>query len=56
MVLNVCRPAGGSFTGEMATNRGATTLSFNGRYTGEWPDGVEAPIFDGGCISQPLRM
>lgn len=50
------RPAGGSFSGEMATNRGSTSLAFAGKYVGDWPDGVEAPIFpsDGGCIGQPL--
>ncbi|KAK0636799.1 hypothetical protein B0T17DRAFT_482458, partial [Bombardia bombarda] len=36
-------PAGGSFTGEMAENRGKTTLSFNGQFTTEWTDGNNHP-------------
>ncbi|KAL0948866.1 hypothetical protein HGRIS_008986 [Hohenbuehelia grisea] len=36
-------PAGGSFTVEMANNRGQTTLSYNGQYTSEWPDGKQHP-------------
>ncbi|KAL0958757.1 hypothetical protein HGRIS_014079 [Hohenbuehelia grisea] len=36
-------PAGGSFTVEMAGNRGQTTLSFNGRFASDWPDGQNHP-------------
>ncbi|KAK3390723.1 WSC domain-containing protein [Podospora didyma] len=32
-------PAGGRFKVELAHNRGQTTLSFDGRYTSDWPDG-----------------
>jgi hypothetical protein len=31
-------PAGGSFTVELAHNRGQTNLSFGGRFTSEWPE------------------
>ncbi|KAF7323432.1 hypothetical protein HMN09_00124100 [Mycena chlorophos] len=36
-------PAGGSFTVEIASNQGKTSLSFNGAYTSEWPDGNTYP-------------
>ncbi|RHZ45093.1 lignocellulolytic auxiliary activity family 14 protein [Aspergillus thermomutatus] len=36
-------PAGGKFTVELAHNRAQTTLSYNGKYTSEWPDGKEHP-------------
>ncbi|KAI0376862.1 hypothetical protein F5Y04DRAFT_292325 [Hypomontagnella monticulosa] len=36
-------PAGGSFTVELAHNRGQTTLSFGGQFTSEWPDGASHP-------------
>jgi len=36
-------PAGGSFTVEIAPNRGETTFSFGGRYTSEWQDGRQHP-------------
>jgi len=36
-------PAGGSFTVELAHNRAQTTLSYNGQYTSQWPDGREHP-------------
>ncbi|KDR82083.1 hypothetical protein GALMADRAFT_60209 [Galerina marginata CBS 339.88] len=36
-------PAGGTFTVEIASNRGKTSLSFNGQYTSEWPDGSTYP-------------
>jgi hypothetical protein len=32
-------PAGGTFTVELAHNRGQTTLSFDGMYTSKWPGG-----------------
>ncbi|KJA19114.1 hypothetical protein HYPSUDRAFT_204854 [Hypholoma sublateritium FD-334 SS-4] len=36
-------PAGGSFSVEIASNRAKTTLSYNGQYTSEWPDGSTYP-------------
>ncbi|KAL1979653.1 hypothetical protein VTN96DRAFT_5398 [Rasamsonia emersonii] len=36
-------PAGGNFTVELAHNRAQTTLSYNGQYTSEWPDGKQHP-------------
>ncbi|OTA89157.1 hypothetical protein M434DRAFT_34512 [Hypoxylon sp. CO27-5] len=36
-------PAGGSFTVELAHNRAQTTLSYNGQFTSEWPDGENHP-------------
>lgn len=36
-------PAGGSFTVELAHNQAQTTLSFNGQFAGEWPDGQSHP-------------
>jgi len=36
-------PAGGSFTVELAHNRAQTTLSFDGQFTSQWPDGNEHP-------------
>ncbi|KAJ7500432.1 hypothetical protein B0H11DRAFT_1800351, partial [Mycena galericulata] len=36
-------PAGGSFTVEIASNRGETSLSFNGQYATAWPDGQNYP-------------
>jgi len=36
-------PAGGSFTVELAHNRAQTTLSYNGQFTSQWPDGNEHP-------------
>ncbi|KAH8652406.1 hypothetical protein BX600DRAFT_93495 [Xylariales sp. PMI_506] len=36
-------PAGGSFTVELAINRAFTTLSYDGEFTSEWPDGLEHP-------------
>jgi len=36
-------PAGGSFTVELAHNRGQTTMSHNGQFTSQWPDGREHP-------------
>ncbi|KAI0842323.1 hypothetical protein F5Y06DRAFT_124659 [Hypoxylon sp. FL0890] len=36
-------PAGGSFTVELAHNKAQTTLSFDGQFTSEWPDGKEHP-------------
>ncbi|KAK7035987.1 hypothetical protein R3P38DRAFT_2910054 [Favolaschia claudopus] len=36
-------PAGKSFSVEIASNRGETSLSFSGKYSSEWPDGQEYP-------------
>ncbi|KAJ6500795.1 hypothetical protein C8R45DRAFT_1061065 [Mycena sanguinolenta] len=36
-------PAGESFTVEIASNRGETTLSFDGEFTSDWPDGQTYP-------------
>jgi hypothetical protein len=36
-------PAGGKFTVELAHNRAQTSLSYDGKYTSEWPDGKEHP-------------
>jgi hypothetical protein len=36
-------PANGDFTVELAHNRAQTTLSYNGQYTSEWPDGQQHP-------------
>ncbi|KAF9009666.1 hypothetical protein BDQ17DRAFT_1406668 [Cyathus striatus] len=36
-------PAGGDFTVEIASNRAKTTLSYNGIYTSDWPDGSTYP-------------
>jgi hypothetical protein len=35
--------AGGQVTLELAHNRAQTTLSYNGQYAGEWPDGQSHP-------------
>lgn len=48
-------PAGGSFTVEIASNRGATSLSFGGKYATAWPDGGNYPdnynVYT--CITSP---
>jgi hypothetical protein len=55
-------PANGNFTVELAHNRGQTTLSFDGQYTSEWPDGKQHPEdWHGpgnppGCISDDGAM
>ncbi|KAF8191670.1 hypothetical protein K438DRAFT_900332 [Mycena galopus ATCC 62051] len=36
-------PAGETFTVEIASDRGETTLSFDGQYTSDWPDGQNYP-------------
>jgi hypothetical protein len=36
-------PAGGKFTVELAHNRAQTSLSYDGKYSSEWPDGKEHP-------------
>ncbi len=36
-------PAGKEFTVEIASNRGKTSLSFNGRFASNWPDGNNYP-------------
>lgn len=37
------RPAGGSFTVEIASNRAKSTLSYGNRDTSDWPDGGHYP-------------
>ncbi|EGN97788.1 hypothetical protein SERLA73DRAFT_182534 [Serpula lacrymans var. lacrymans S7.3] len=58
-------PAGGSFTVEVASNQGLTTLTDGGKHTSEWPDGQNhpedysitnlagAPLSPSGCIRNP---
>ncbi|KIJ59037.1 hypothetical protein HYDPIDRAFT_118858 [Hydnomerulius pinastri MD-312] len=58
-------PAGGSFTVEIASNRGLTSLSDDGAHTSEWPDGKNhpddysvknlsgEPLSPSGCIRNP---
>ncbi|KAJ7765721.1 hypothetical protein B0H16DRAFT_1524121 [Mycena metata] len=36
-------PAGESFTVEIASNRGETSFSFDGKYASDWPDGQTYP-------------
>jgi hypothetical protein len=36
-------PAGGSFTVELAHNRAQTTMSYDGQYASQWPDGNQHP-------------
>ena len=36
-------PANGDFTVELAHNRAATTLSYDGEFVSDWPDGKEHP-------------
>ncbi|KAH7096951.1 hypothetical protein BKA62DRAFT_662307 [Auriculariales sp. MPI-PUGE-AT-0066] len=50
--------AGGKATVEHAGNRGQTTLSFEGQFAGEWPDGkdhsnYEDGSWDNSCIFDP---
>jgi len=46
-------PAGGSFTVELAHNRAQTTLSYNGQYTSDWPDGNWHPEdWNGGNVGE----
>lgn len=56
-------PAGGTFTVELAHNRAQTTLSYDGQFTSEWPDGQQHPEnwggdpLDGeGCIQNDGAM
>lgn len=39
----MCRPAGGQFTVEMAGNKGQTTLAFGGQNAKTFPDGQDHP-------------
>lgn len=36
-------PAGGDFTVEISANRATTSLSYNGIYATDWPDGKTYP-------------
>jgi hypothetical protein len=55
-------PAGGQVTLELAHNRAQTSLSYNGAYAGEWPDGQPHPEdwngngLPGGCIQNDGAM
>lgn len=49
-------PAGGTFTVELAHNRAQTTLSYDGKYTSEWPDGKEHPEDWAGPGSPPTAF
>lgn len=40
---SVALPAGGQFTVELAHNQAQTTLSFNGQFVSDWPDGKTHP-------------
>lgn len=51
-------PAGGAVKLELAGNKGQTTLSFDGKFTSEWPDGGQHPDYENGswdnsCITTP---
>ncbi|KIM60439.1 hypothetical protein SCLCIDRAFT_1183812 [Scleroderma citrinum Foug A] len=58
-------PAGGSFTVEIADNRGVTSLSDNGKHATDWPDGKDhpddysvnnlagEPLSSSGCLASP---
>lgn len=60
------RPAGGSFTVEIATNRAFTSLSYDGYYATDWLDGqnhtgstdtlFDAVLSPEGCITDPNSM
>ena len=53
-------PAGGNFLVELSHNQGQTTLSFDGQYTSDWPDGQNhtepwvGPPTGEGCLSDGL--
>ncbi|KAK5989550.1 hypothetical protein PT974_11077 [Cladobotryum mycophilum] len=53
-------PAGGSFTVELAHNQAQTSLSYNGQFAGEWPDGKAHPENwagpNGDCIQDDGAM
>lgn len=40
---SVALPAGGQFTVELAHNQAQTSLSFDGKFAGQWPDGQDHP-------------
>lgn len=46
-------PAGGSFTVEAAHNRAFTTLSYDGKFVTQWPDGKEHPEDWNGFAADP---
>jgi hypothetical protein len=46
-------PAGGSFTVELAHNQAFTTLSYDGQYATEWPDGGVHPEDWNGFAADP---
>lgn len=64
MLFSICiiltaysRPAGGSFTVEIASNRGVTSLSYDGQYATAWGDGQNYPddYSNSNCITSPNR-
>lgn len=40
---SVALPAGGHFTVELAHNQAQTTLSYDGQFASDWPDGQDHP-------------
>lgn len=48
-------PAGGQVTVEHSHNRAQTTLSYDGQYAGEWPDGQDHPEDWNGNAYPPER-
>lgn len=46
-------PAGGSFTVELANNQAFSHLSYDGKFTSQWPDGGDHPAdFNGGGVGE----
>lgn len=43
VLKDIFRPAGGQFQVEIASNRAQTTLSYDGQYASDWPDGKNYP-------------
>jgi len=51
-------PAGGNFTVEMSSTQATTSLSWNGKFTGIWPDGKNYPddYFDNNTICNNVGL
>ncbi|KAH7361844.1 hypothetical protein B0T11DRAFT_351741 [Plectosphaerella cucumerina] len=49
-------PAGGSFTAELAINRAFTSLSYDGEFATDWPDGLDHPEDWAGPDAQSCLM
>ena len=45
LIYTSFRPAGGTFTVEVADNQAFTTLSYGGKFISNWPDGAKHPDF-----------